>query len=83
MIFEIMFRVIILKIDIQTCRERLLNRGLDLITENKCDLSSCESSMTNPDCKLNVHSDDHKDIEQDVTIVLYLHIYIYIDSRFI
>jgi len=76
-----MFRVIVLKIDIQTCRERLLNRGLDLIIENKHDLSSCESSVTNPDCKLDVHSNDYKNIEQDVTIVLYLHIYF--DSRFI
>ncbi|XP_018349405.1 PREDICTED: adenylate kinase 8 isoform X1 [Trachymyrmex septentrionalis] len=59
-------RVIILKIDAQTCRERLLNREWNFTTESEHELSSCESSMTDSDYKLDVHSNNYKDvIEQD------------------
>lgn len=68
-----MFRVIVLKIDVQTYRERLLNHECNFPTESKHELSSCESSMTDPDYKLDVHSNNYKDIiEQDVITVLCL-----------
>ncbi|XP_018300325.1 adenylate kinase 8 isoform X1 [Mycetomoellerius zeteki] len=60
-------RVIVLKIDVQTYRERLLNHECNFPTESKHELSSCESSMTDPDYKLDVHSNNYKDIiEQDL-----------------
>ncbi|XP_011690163.1 PREDICTED: adenylate kinase 8 isoform X2 [Wasmannia auropunctata] len=61
-------RVIILKIDIQTCRERLLNRECNFIAGSENDVSSWEFLMMKPDCKLDDnHSNDYKDIvEQDL-----------------
>ena len=61
-----MFRVIVLKIDLQTCRERLLNRECNFTTESEHEFSSCESSVTDPDYKLDVHSNYKDIIEQDV-----------------
>lgn len=81
-IFKIMFRVIVLKIDVQTCKERLLNRGCDdFIIGSEHDLSSCVSSVTGPECKLDVHSNDYKDIVEDVITALCLLTHSY--SRFI
>ncbi|XP_018361716.1 PREDICTED: adenylate kinase 8 isoform X1 [Trachymyrmex cornetzi] len=55
-------RVIVLKIDVQTCRERLLNRECNFTTESEHEFSSCESSVTDPDYKLDVHSNNYEDI---------------------
>ncbi|EFN60889.1 Putative adenylate kinase-like protein C9orf98-like protein [Camponotus floridanus] len=63
-------RVIILKVDVQICRERLLNCRHNIVTENEHNchyLASCESLGIDPDCKLDVCSKDYKDIvEQDL-----------------
>lgn len=71
MIFKNMFRVIILKVDVQICRERLLNCRHN-VTENEHNrhyLASCESLGIDPDYKLNVCFKDYKDIvEQDVIL---------------
>ncbi|KAG5334543.1 KAD8 kinase, partial [Acromyrmex charruanus] len=57
-------RVIVLKIDIQTCRKRLLNHECNFISEHEF---SCESSVTDPEYKLDVHFNNYKDIiEQDL-----------------
>jgi len=76
MIFKNMFRVIILKVDVQICRERLLNCRHNVVTENEHNrhyLASCESLGIDPDCKLDVYSKNYKDIvEQDVIDILIL-----------
>lgn len=73
MIFKNMFRVIILKVDVQICRERLLNCRHNVVIKNKHNLVSCESLRIDPDCKLDVYSKDYKDIvEQDVIDILIL-----------
>ncbi|XP_024878466.1 adenylate kinase 8 [Temnothorax curvispinosus] len=60
-------RVIVLKMDVQMCGESFLNRQCDIITKSEHDLTSCESPATDPDCKLDVYSNDYKDvIEQDL-----------------
>ncbi|XP_018397943.1 PREDICTED: adenylate kinase 8 [Cyphomyrmex costatus] len=60
-------RVIVLKIDVQTCRERLLNRQCNFTTKSEHKFSSCESLMTDPDYKLDVYSNNYKDtIKQDL-----------------
>ncbi|XP_039311477.1 adenylate kinase 8 isoform X2 [Solenopsis invicta] len=60
-------RVIILKVDVQTCRERLLNHPCYIITGSEHDLASSESSITDPSCKLDVYSNNYKDIvERDL-----------------
>ncbi|XP_012228371.2 adenylate kinase 8 [Linepithema humile] len=64
MIFTPPNRVIILEVDIKTCRERLLNRQYNIITGSKHNLASSDSSITDQDDKLNVHLKD--DIEQDL-----------------
>lgn len=75
MIFEIMFRVIILKMNVQTCGERFLNHQCDIVTGSEHNLASCESSATDPD-SLDPVSNDYKNIEQDVTItVLFFEIF--------
>ncbi|XP_011059575.1 PREDICTED: adenylate kinase 8 [Acromyrmex echinatior] len=57
-------RVIVLEIDIQTCRKRLLNHECNFTSEHEF---SCESSVTDPDYKLDVHFNNYKDIiEQDL-----------------
>ncbi|KAG5333893.1 KAD8 kinase, partial [Acromyrmex heyeri] len=57
-------RVIVLKIDIQTCRKRLLNHECNFTSEHEF---SCESSVTDPEYKLDVHFNNYKDIiEQDL-----------------
>ncbi|XP_029175832.1 adenylate kinase 8 [Nylanderia fulva] len=59
-------RVIILKMDTQKCRERLLNRQFNVITGIEYNLALCES-LIDSDCKLDVYSKDYKDIvEQDL-----------------
>lgn len=61
MIFKNMFRVIVLKVDVQICRERLLDCRHNVVTE------------IDPDCKLDVYSKDYKDVvEQDVIDILIL-----------
>lgn len=71
-----MFRVIILKVDVQICRERLLNYRHKVVTENEHNrhyLASCESLGIDPDCKLDIYSKNYKDIvEQDVIDILIL-----------
>ncbi|XP_077263818.1 adenylate kinase 8 [Temnothorax americanus] len=60
-------RVIVLKMDVQMCGESFLNRQCDIITKSEHDFTSCESSATDPDSKLDVYFNDYKDIiEQDL-----------------
>ncbi|XP_029678593.1 adenylate kinase 8 [Formica exsecta] len=61
-------RVIILKMDIQKCRERLLNRQYNHITTgSEHNLASCESLGVDPDYKLDAYPKDYKDVvEQDL-----------------
>ncbi|CAL1677166.1 unnamed protein product [Lasius platythorax] len=60
-------RIIILKVDAQRCRERLLNRRYNVITGSEYNLASCESLVTDPDCKLDIYPKDYKDVvEQDL-----------------
>ncbi|XP_011863604.1 PREDICTED: adenylate kinase 8 [Vollenhovia emeryi] len=60
-------RVIVLKMDVQMCGERLLNHRCDIITGSEHDLATCESSMTDSDSKLDVYSNDHGNIiEQEL-----------------
>lgn len=65
-IFKNVFRVIILKVDVQVCKKRLLNR-YDVITGNEHNFALCESLEVVPDYKLNICPKEYKDIvEQDV-----------------
>ncbi|XP_036143075.1 adenylate kinase 8 [Monomorium pharaonis] len=60
-------RVIVLKVDVQTCREKLLNLRCNSIVRSEHDLASCDFSTTDPDCKLDVYSNDYKNtIERDL-----------------
>lgn len=59
--------------DAQRCRERLLNRRYNVITGSEYNLASCESLLTDPDCKLDIYPKDYKDVvEQDVISILTL-----------
>lgn len=75
-IFKFMFRVIVLQMDAQTCVERLLNCRCNVITGGEHDLVSGESSVTNSNYKLDVYSKNYKDVEQEVTIVLFYEIFL-------
>ncbi|XP_072767261.1 adenylate kinase 8 [Anoplolepis gracilipes] len=60
-------RVIILKVDTQRCRERLLNRQYNVVTKSEQNFASCEDLKVDPDCKLDVYLKDYKDVvEQDL-----------------
>jgi len=57
--------------DVQTCGEKLLNHRCDVITGSEHDFTSCELSVTDSVFKLDVRSNNYKDIlEQDVTTLL-------------
>lgn len=62
--------------DAQTCVERLLNCRCNVITGGEHDLVSGESSVTNSNYKLDVYSKNYKDVEQEVTIVLFYEIFL-------
>lgn len=62
-----MFRVIILKVNGQTCRERLLNRRYNIVTGSEHNFISSNPKTMYPDCELDIHPKDYEDtIEQDV-----------------
>lgn len=66
-----MFRVIILKVDAQKCRERLLNRRSNITNGSEHDLASCETLEAESSYELDAYPKDHdvedKDVvEQDV-----------------
>lgn len=57
--------------DVQICGEKLLNHRCDVITGSKHDFTSCEPLVMDSVCKLDVQSNNYKDIlEQDVTTLL-------------